>query len=154
MRPARTTTTLALSCALVLGLVLVTVNRAEEPGALAVSDAWVRAPILPGRPAALYFTVENGSDAADRLVRITAEAAGWAEIHTHREDDGVMRMRKLDSLEIPAGKTVTFAPGGHHVMIFEPDESVTPGNTLAATLYFKKAGAVEIEAEIRPLNSR
>ena len=85
---------------------------------LEITSAWVREPI-PGRMmSAAYLTITNPSDSDRVLTSVTADWAGLIEIHTHLHEDGVMRMRQLPSLVIPAGETVTFEPGGLHLMLF------------------------------------
>lgn len=148
---------LVFALGVVLALGLVSPGWAENSGStvseLHVENAWVRAPALPGRPGALYFTIVNGTKAADRLVGVTSPDCGRAELHNHLHEDGVMRMRKVEGVDIPAGGSVAFAPSGYHVMLFDLEDSVVPGGTLKATLEFVKAGRVTIEAEVRPLNS-
>lgn len=120
---------------------------AAEPG-ITVTGAWARAGLLPGRPGALYFVIENRGD-ADRLLEVTTTAAGRTEIHTHMEEGGVMKMRKLPGLDIPAASTVTFEPRGHHVMLFEPRSGLREGEEISVTLIFEQAGEVTVTAPVK-----
>ena len=83
-----------------------------------IENARVRA-LIPGQDKTVaYMDVENRTDSAVTLVSASAETVRAMEIHSTRMDDGVMRMRRLKSVEIPAGDTVRFEPGGRHLMLF------------------------------------
>ena len=85
---------------------------------ISVSHAWVRAP-TPGRDvAAAYFDIINRGDASLELIGARSDAARAIEIHTHTQDGDLMRMRKLDAVALGPGETVSFAPGGRHLMLF------------------------------------
>lgn len=83
-----------------------------------VNDPYVREPV-PGRSmSAAFMTLINTSDELQRLVSVSAPWASSIEIHTHLHEDGVMKMRQIESLEVPAGESVTLEPGGLHLMLF------------------------------------
>lgn len=71
---------------------------------------------VPGRPSAGYVTIEGGGQ-PDRLVGATAPGTR-IELHSMSMTGGVMQMRKLEALPVPAGSRAVFAPGGNHLMIF------------------------------------
>lgn len=121
-----------------------------EAAAIAITDAWIRPPALPGRPAALYFTLSNAG-AADSLIGVSTAAAGRAELHQHVRDRGVMSMKKMPAVAVPAHGTLAFAPMGYHVMLFKPGPGVVPGAKIPATLTFEKAGPVTVEAVVKTL---
>ncbi len=99
---------------------------------------------------ALYFTVANHEENADRLIRVETPAAESAEIHISTEVDGIVRMRhQPDGLEIPANSTLSFAPGGSHVMFLGAKLPAT--DPVPVTLHFEHAGAVELEAPLASL---
>jgi len=86
---------------------------------LEVTDAWLRAP-LPGKTvAAGYFTLHNRTDQAVTLFALSSPAAARVELHTHLLQGDMMRMRKLDQLEVASGSRIELAPGGQHLMLFE-----------------------------------
>lgn len=91
-----------------------------------------------------YMTITNGGDEADNLIGVRAEEKA-ATIHETREDGGVTRMLPVDVLQLPAGATVTFEPGGLHVMFMGIDgAALREGSTLPATLVFEHAGEVGV----------
>ena len=122
-------------------------SRAAE-AELGLSNAWVRPTLGAGRTTAAYVTIANMGTAADRLMAAETPGAGSVEIHTSGMEDGVMRMRRLEGLDIPPGKTITMAPGGFHIMLIDMEEPVQVGTNMPLTLIFESAGSITVEAEV------
>lgn len=81
-----------------------------------VTNAWARATAGAGTTGAVYLTVVNhGADNA--IIRALSPVAERAGLHGHEMDGDVIRMRPVESVDLPSGATVTFAPGGLHVML-------------------------------------
>ena len=78
-----------------------------------------------------------------------AEWAGLIEIHTHLHEDGVMKMRQINSLEIPGGESVVLEPGGLHLMLFKLQLPLT--EPLPLTLCFDDGECQTASAELRSL---
>lgn len=125
---------------------------AGDSAALAVDTPWIRANI-EGRPSAAYMTIANPGDAADRLVSARSDAFARVELHTHEMTDGVMRMIKVEAIDVPAGGAASLAPGGDHVMLYDPTGALEVGATAPITLVFETAGEITVAAEIHALNS-
>lgn len=102
---------------------------------------------LPNSPVAGGFlTIVNGGDTDDRLVAVASSVAGHGEVHEMAMDGDVMRMRELaDGLVVPAGETVTLAPGGYHVMFMDLQKPLVKGEVISVTLTFEKAGDVTMD---------
>lgn len=121
-------------------------------GSLRIKDAWSRqtpkgAPVGVG-----YMTIENAGDAADRLLAVACGCADMSEIHATKNDGGVMQMVELsDGLEIPAKAAIKFAPGGLHLMFIGLKAPFAVGETVEARLIFERAGAVDVELDVRGL---
>jgi copper(I)-binding protein len=114
-----------------------------------VSNAWVRPPMGPDRPAAGYLT-RAGGDGADALLGASSPVATMVELHeTTADASGMAAMHPVDRLDVPAGATVTLEPGGYHLMLMNPTEPLEVGATVEITLRFETAGDVTITAEIR-----
>ena len=121
----------------------VTPALADGP-AFDVTDAWAR-PTIPTRPGAGYFTLTNTGNAPALLTGADSERADEVEMHTTEERNGVMNMLRLESLEVGAGETVVFEPGGHHLMFMGLEEPLAEGEVFTATLIFEDAGEVKVE---------
>lgn len=116
-------------------------------GDIEIHHPWSRATPAGAKVAAGYLTLENKGAAADRLLSVTAEISGRAEIHEMAVDSaGVMTMRPVAAgIEIPAGGTVKLGPGSFHIMFMDAKRSLTEGESFAGTLTFEKAGTVNVE---------
>jgi len=147
--------------AAVLGLSLIMLPALSQPllaqdfkvGAIEVGHPWSRATPAGARVAAGYLAIRNTGPQPDRLVSVTGEIAGRAEIHEMAVDDkGVMTMRPLaDGLEIPAGGEAELKPGGYHIMFLDLKQGVKEGDAFKGTLTFEKAGAVEVEYTVEAM---
>ena len=121
---------------------------------IVVSDAWSRATPPAAPVAAGYLTLTNKGPAADRLIGVTTGFAERAEIHHSAVTNGVMRMTPLPGgVELPAGETVTLAPGGTHIMFIKPSHRLMAGETVAAVLEFENSGPVAAEFAVRPMGA-
>jgi len=117
-----------------------------------VMDAWVRMPAVSGRPAGGYFMV-HGTKKADALVSASSPKAERIEMHSMVTRDGVMRMRAETSFALPARGTLTFAPGGNHLMLFGLAADVKAGDRIPVTLGFQSGAKVTIQADVRAVTA-
>ena len=66
--------------------------------------------------------------------------------------DNVMRMKQVTGgLEIKPGESVELRPGGYHLMFLDLREGLKDGQSIKGTLMFEKAGAVEVEYQVRAM---
>jgi len=119
-----------------------------------VSQAWVRATVAQQKATGAFLQLKAKRDS--RLVEAHSKAAGVVEVHEMVMDGSTMKMRAVDALELPAGKTVELKPGGLHVMLMDLKQPIKPGDKLALTLVFedkasKQRESVEVQAEARQL---
>jgi copper(I)-binding protein len=113
-----------------------------------VMDAWVRLPAAAGRPGGGYF-MAHGTAKADALVGVSSPKAERIELHSMVNEGGVMKMRAEQSFALPADGTLTFAPGGSHLMLFGLSPDVKAGGKVPLTFTFKSGAKVTVEAEAR-----
>lgn len=116
-------------------------------GALTIGHPVAFETPVTAKAGAGFLTITNTGDEDDRLLGVRA-AFGMAHIHESTVDDqGVARMEMRESLPIPAGETVTLAPGGLHIMFMglSPETALKAGTRIPAVLVFEKAGEVEVE---------
>lgn len=125
-------------------------SHAGDQHKIHVTDAWARVTLGKIANSAAYFSIENGGTSDDRLIDARGEISDKIELHTHIRDGDVMRMRRLDAgVGVPAGKSVAFAPGGHHVMLIGVKSPLKEGNTIALTLVFEKAGVIVVDVPVK-----
>jgi copper(I)-binding protein len=114
-------------------------------GSLQILHPYAR-PTPPGaRTAGVYFRIRNGGNSSDRLIGVSSPVAGSAEIHDMTMDGGIMRMRALPEVEIPAKATVEFAPGGFHLMLLELRRPLKTGDRFPLRLSFAKGRSADVE---------
>ncbi|MCG5243285.1 copper chaperone PCu(A)C [Azospirillum doebereinerae] len=118
-------------------------------GPVTVTAAWARAGAPTAKAGAAFLTVTNTGAEPDRLVSAQTPVADKAELHTHLMDNGVMKMRAVDSIDVAPGAPVTLKPGGLHVMLMGLKQPLTEGSRFPVTLTFDKAGAVTVEVTVQ-----
>ena len=120
---------------------------------LEVKSPWVRGTVA-GQKATGAF-MELRSPAGTTIVGASSNAAGITEIHEMKMDGGVMKMKAAPRLDLPAGKTVSLAPGGYHVMLMDLKQPLKKGDVVTITLQLeganKKPESLDIKAEVRDL---
>jgi copper(I)-binding protein len=66
-------------------------------------------------------------------------------------EEGMMRMRKVDKIELPAGEVISLKPGGLHVMLIGLKQKLVPGGTIGITLNFDDGSELKLDAPVRKL---
>ncbi|MCP5368718.1 MAG: copper chaperone PCu(A)C [Hyphomicrobiales bacterium] len=117
-------------------------------GSVTVSDAWARASAGPARAGAAFMMIMNKGE-ADKLVAAKADVGQTTELHTHIKEGDVMRMRRVDSVPVPAGGMAMLQPGGYHVMFMKLKAPLKEGSTFPLTLTFEKAGDVTVTVTVK-----
>lgn len=115
---------------------------------VSVEDAWARATPPGARTGAVYFTLSNDG-AAMSLVAAATPAAGRAELHTHVHENGMMAMRQVEAIEVPANGEARLAPHGDHVMLFGLPAPLVAGEQLQLTLEFETGETLTVPVPIR-----
>ena len=113
-----------------------------------ITDAWIQA-IPPSLDVtAAYLVIENRSDQATALVAVETDAAETVEMHTMEYANDMMKMRKVDRIEIPAGVKTALAPGGIHLMLFGA-RNLAERDTVSLTLHFEDRPPETVTASVR-----
>jgi copper(I)-binding protein len=122
---------------------------AAEP--LSIKNAWTRSTAPGQRTAGVYMQLESAAAAA--LVAVETPVAAKAELHMMSMEGGVMRMRPIGKLDLPAKTAVKLAPGGLHLMLTEVKRPLKTGDTVPLTLTIEAAGGtrstVKVDVEVR-----
>ncbi len=135
---------------LIIGLLLSSVVFAGTAAdAITVSDPYI--PAMPAeQPNGLaYMGLTNSSDQDIELVGAEGTVAKALELHTHIMKDGMMMMKKIDKIDLPAGKTVMLETGGLHVMLIGLTQELKPDTKVTLTLVFKDGSKKQIEVPVR-----
>jgi len=120
---------------------------ADAAEQLVVENPFARAAIIQQRNSAVFMQLQNPLASA-ALVAARSPVAEVVELHTHINDQGVMRMRKISQIELPAGQTVNLQPGGLHVMLLGLKRDLKPGDSLELTLVFSDGSETQLQIPV------
>lgn len=116
---------------------------------ITVADGYAFQTAKTAMAGAGYFTLSNSGDEADTLVGVEADYPR-VEVHNVEVTDGVAKMFAIESLEIPAGGTVTLAPGGFHVMFMGlKGNPLEAGQMIPVKLLFANSDPIETMLMVR-----
>ncbi|HEY0664390.1 MAG TPA: copper chaperone PCu(A)C [Thiobacillaceae bacterium] len=136
--------------ALVAAVLLASASLPAWAANVSVTDAWARATMPGQKVSGAYMQICSDADA--RLVGASSPAVPRVEIHEMKMDGDVMRMREVQAIDLPRGKTVSLAPGGYHIMLMNLTQPIAAGDVIPLTLVFEADGkrqTVEVKAEAR-----
>ena len=108
-------------------------------------------PTPPGaRIGAAYLSARNQGSQDDRLIGAASPAAARVEVHNGEiGTDGVMRMREIEAVPMPAGSTTGMKPGGgEHLMLMDLARPLVAGESFPMTLEFERGGKVEVRVAV------
>jgi periplasmic copper chaperone A len=139
----------SLTAALVFALF--TSAAAAQGGSVEIKDAWARA--MPGgaQSGAAYVTLQSAT--GDRLTGASTPVAKMAELHSMTMDNGVMKMRQVEGIDLPAGRPVSLQPNGYHIMLMQLAQPLKEGQTFPLTLTFAKAGPENVTVTVEKVGS-
>jgi periplasmic copper chaperone A len=112
-----------------------------------VDHAYIRLPARPGGDAVGYFTVHGGPKDAT-LVSVSCYDAIQTTMHQSMEAGGMSTMQPLGEVPVPAGKSVAFAPGGRHLMLFHLNPAIRPGRAVPLLFTFADATRLSLNAPV------
>ena len=135
----------------VVALIGLLAGMAQAADVIKVTDPWARATV-PGQTVGGVY-MEIVARERLRLTGVKSPAAESAAVHQMKMENGMMRMRAVPFLDLPAGKPVKLEPGGYHVMLFDLRQSLVTGQKLKLELTVedgaKRQHQVVVEATVR-----
>ena len=123
---------------------------------VSVSNSWARASVTGQQATGVFMDLRSGHDNA-KLVGVKTEAAASAEIHEMSMQDNVMKMRAVQSVDLPNGQTVNLKPGSFHIMLMGLKQPLNAGDNVQLTLEVVHEDglkeSIAVTAPARALNS-
>lgn len=113
-----------------------------------VTNAWARPTMSGKNMSAAFFTLTNTGDSTRTLTGVSVKDA-VGEVHNTVEEDGVWKMRHMDSLDIAAGESATFAPKGMHVMLMQQKKALAEGESTLLTLHFADGESMTVTVPVQ-----
>ena len=116
-------------------------------GSISIDDPWVRSG-QAGQMTGAFMEIKN-KGGADKIVSASNDASKVTELHASDTTGGVMTMRKVDAMDIPANGELKLKPGGYHIMLIGLNRPLVAGETLPIKIKFEKAGEVTVQAKVK-----
>jgi copper(I)-binding protein len=138
-------------------LLLLSLGTAQSQSPATVYDlghievSRVRASPTPPTAAvtAIYLWITNRGSKADRLLAVSSPIAAKAEMHSTTTTGGIMRMRRVEAVDIPPGVSIRIEPGALHIMLQGLKQPLQPGSAFPLTLEFRDAGMLVVQVPVK-----
>ena len=128
---------------------IVSTNAAEF---ITVSEPRIRA-TAPGQTVSgAFMTLVNNSETAYALTSVSFSGASSVEIHETSMHEGMMRMRKVSHIDIPANGSAALKPGSYHIMLIGLEKGLKAGTAETLTLTFSDDSQKTVEALVGTLS--
>ena len=133
---------------LLLPFLLISAAQADVATDVVIEQPFARAAIQQQRNSAAFMTITNpGADA--QIVAASSPVAEVVELHTHINDNGVMRMRKIEKIDLPSAQAVMLKPGGLHVMLLGLNRDLNIGEQIDVTLEFSDGSQKQLQVPVQ-----
>lgn len=138
-------TTLFIVSVLLASTSIAANNKQAE---IEVSSAWSKEVPESSSVAAAFLTIDNHSTKNDQLIAARSPIAGKTELHTHLHQDGMMKMRQIESIDVKADGITQLQPSSFHIMFFDLKQVPKLGESFPLTLQFKHAGNITVNVNV------
>ena len=128
---------------------LILLNSSVWAASVSVEGAYVRHMPPTQSVTGAFMTFKNTTDADRAVVSAESAVAERVELHTHLHENGVMKMRQVEKIEVPAGGETVLAPGGFHVMLIGLKQSLDLGQMVDIKFNFDDGTSEQIQAEVK-----
>ncbi len=121
----------------------------NKVGDLTIMHTWANATPKSARTGAAYLMIKNSGAADDTLIDVKSDKAKKTQTHLSSMTNGMMKMKHVDRIKIPAGGKVELKPGGHHIMFMGLKAPFEENTSFPLTLVFEKSGEVTINVPVK-----
>ncbi len=128
---------------------LILLNSSVWAASVNVEGAYVRHMPPTQSVTGAFMTFRNTTDADREIVSAESDVAERVELHTHLHDNGVMKMRQVEKIEVPARGETVLAPGGFHVMLIGLKQPLELGQMVDIKFNFDDGSSEQIQAEVK-----
>ncbi|SFV37970.1 copper chaperone PCu(A)C [Hyphomicrobium facile] len=113
-----------------------------------VAHPWARATPEGQKVGAAFAEIKTDKDTSDRLIGVSSPVAANGEVHSMTMEGDVMKMRRLDGIDLKPGQSVVLKPMADHIMLMGLKEPLKEGDLVKLKLTFEKAGPIEVEGTV------
>ena len=131
---------------LLLSIIASTVSAAAK---LEIHDAWVREAPPNAEAMAAYLTLHNHSSKTYTLVSVSSPDFVQAMMHRTEQQDGMTTMLPISRVIISPNGSVSFQPGGMHLMLMKPKKHLVAGDKISLTLFFSDESSMKINLSVK-----
>ena len=136
-------------------LSLPTFSQTSDVVAIEILQGHIRETIPGTSISSAYLTIRNPYQQALKLIVVTSKISPRLELHEHSmTDSGMMKMRQVPHIMIPANSEVTLKPSGLHIMIFELTKGLMAGEQIPLTFIFENQQVVTITLPVQSIKQR
>ena len=122
-------------------------SAAASQAQVTIKEPWVRSTV-PGQSATGAF-MQLTARQDTKLIAVRSPVAGIVEVHEMLVDKGIMKMRSVDKLLLPAGKTVELRSGGYHVMMMDLKRQIKTGDEVPLTIEFESSQGQRVTVDVK-----
>ena len=119
---------------------------AAAQGGISIHEAYARG--ANPKSGAAFMVIENAGTTACKLMGATTDAADKAELHTSRDEGGVMKMIATGPIEIGPGESHALARGADHIMLMGLKQPLKDGDSVPLVLDFGDCGLIHIAVPV------
>jgi len=139
---------------IILTITLMLTSLISFAGSISVEDPYVR--LLPKGSMATgaFMTISNSSEKTIKLLSATTSKSKITQIHNHIKENGMMKMREIPYLEIPAKSSVKLKPGSFHIMLMQLRSDLVLGEKIKINLSFDNDEKITIDTPVKKINRK
>lgn len=130
-------------------LLLSNVTLALTSQQIEIIEPYARAVTAAQTNSAVFMQLKNNTNTNFKIVNAKSNVSSVVELHTHINDNGVMRMRRIPVIELPAQSTVDLKPGGLHIMLINLYEALAVGTIVELEIEFEDGSKSIIDAPVK-----
>ncbi len=119
--------------------------------ALSISNPVIRAVPPNSANSAVYLLITNCGKDDKQLVAVSTPVAKMSELHRTVDRDGMMVMVRQEAVPLPAGESVSFEPGGLHLMLMGLKKNLVEGEWLPVTITLSDGENMSFVAQVSRL---
>lgn len=120
---------------------------------LMIHDPYVRLAPPGAQVTGAYMVISNAGGTDRKLLKAESTVAKTVELHNHINENGVMKMRQVPSIDVKANAQAELKPGSYHIMLINMKKALKEGDSVAITLSFDDGSKQQIEAPVRKLQT-
>lgn len=129
-------------------ILLKCMGAASAQSPITVSDAFSYPTMGMMNMGVAFMEIKNNGATDDAIIAAETPIAARVELHNHIHENGIMKMRKMDTVELPANQTTTLKPGGLHIMLFNLKQELKAGDSFPLILKLKSGETVETTVKV------